>query len=127
MDNLNSEISPLMVWRVENTAGDGPYWNLGSFIWAVGPHNPSTGRPGPYEDEILVHELKRLGFTHRRPLPPDYTFGFETREDALKWFDPRELEKLAEYGYHLVEVPARRVIRGATQVIFWRAKWTHTP
>jgi hypothetical protein len=55
----------------------------------------------------------------------NHIFGFLDRQDALDWFDKSWLDRLAQFGFNLVEVEADHdsiiISRSCKQIIFKRA------
>jgi hypothetical protein len=110
------------IWRVENDRGEGPY-NIYKQPPTEQTESPVEGvdRAGEFEgvESALVDypgpiaqldpkedfSTRSYNVLSRK----GYPFGFKTAEHAINWFSEEGLEKLKEHGYHLKQVPARRV------------------
>jgi hypothetical protein len=106
----------MLVYRVENSEGGGPY-TFYSFdkadkaVVAVSnalkeAHNESHHHPPPHSDGIsFVRHYERCGFV--------------SIEDLVQWFDGW-LQKLHDVGFRMAiyDVPTDRVRAGEKQVVF---------
>lgn len=73
--------------RIEDYTESGPYKDSG---WHTGPHNSSTGRPGPPYDFVEEYKSK---------YGVDPRFGFKNWKQAKRWFRSREMRALYNMGY----------------------------
>lgn len=109
------------IYRVENSFGEGPYFNKqrdkegSSWVqtWAESPHNDSR-HPEPFDDEVLKTKMDDNQF-----FMDEYICGFLNMEQVKSWFSEKELKNLAKIGYKLkaIEVFHEDVIVGKTQVL----------
>lgn len=101
----------MLVYRVERLEGYGPY-HYGAYelihqrsgfdTWSSqSPH------PGPEYD----------GLDHNRF---NHVFGFKSREQLKKWFEPHARQYLAKKKYKvgIYSVPSKHVQRGGKQITF---------
>jgi len=111
----------MMVWRVQNRRGQGPYRDNNKDIevydWAkrVSRHN-NYKHPNPRQDSLLVPIVgdfneKKWG---------NYRCGFLNNTQARKWFTTGEFKSMAKFGFHLVQVEAEddSILLGTSQIIF---------
>jgi hypothetical protein len=101
------------IYRVQNSRGKGPYTTSGlqgGSAWWSKPHI-SPRHPTPRTDR---------GFTpaDRYDLNEKHRFGFESEEQAKKWFSKEEMEKLNSYGFKLTPVKASKVWGSKKQVFY---------
>ena len=97
------------IYRVQDSNGNGCYRELGSRYWAEQDHDDED-HPMPSEDGIDIDDYKDL--------PDDHRFGFRTKDQAMRWFNERELENLAEHGYYLKRVRGKVIMDGFKQCVF---------
>lgn len=112
----------MLVYRVENAAGGGPY--QGNLQWHPSSEN-SRSHPGPYSDKLLAPHWGQL-WTHRRD--ETYSFGFMSLDALLEWFyDPSWREHAEAMGYAIAvyEIDPEAeidgflgVYLGTTQLVF---------
>lgn len=89
-----------------------------------GPYRPGittkwADRWGPDLPDIITE----FGAAWVSEIPDGWASGcgFLSLAVLRRWFSPRELRRLKELGFHVVEMDADRIIRvGAMQVIFAR-------
>lgn len=96
----------MIVWRVENDKGEGPYihprfhsYKLSDMAFA---HRNST-HPDPFDENIKFDE--------------SYYCGFHNHSSVLEWFDGY-IDILTEYNYKIVKYKANNVLLGKKQVMF---------
>ena len=100
----------MMVLRVENDKGEGPYQGFKG--WG-GYKNYSCDiftQPEPWQDGIDDYALTS-----------DHRFGFESFDQFIKWFNPKlrnDLLFFAKNGFKLVEYEGSDVLKGNRQVCF---------
>jgi hypothetical protein len=101
----------MLVYRVENADGEGPY--AGFKTTDLSRHYNTDTHPGPYYDNIpSVHSYHR--------------FGFSSAEKFVSWFNEDERASLAGDGYRMsiYDVDPAHVIHGRKQVVFEAAEAT---
>lgn len=96
----------MIVWRVQNKEGLGPYMSIDSILWRRRSHD-TRRHPEPPEDNIPLMEVRE-----------SWKCGFKTKKQALEWFAKTELVRLERLGFTLQKVEAKRVWRGNRQVVF---------
>ena len=104
----------MLVYRMENRNGRGPYRSLSEPArWLRDEHGISL-----YDDDL-------------HPVPPDDgvpfppwegSFGFASREALDRWFPKEARQLLREKGQHVTvyEVPENMVEQGRNQLVFHR-------
>ena len=107
----------MIVYRVENERGCGPYGYGG---WQDEPHNHMNGRPAPQNCEVMSSEWAK----HSNG---QYYFGFESLVHLYAWFTPTEIRALSSLGFAIVTIEVDRadVVFGSNQVAFYRERSTH--
>lgn len=142
------EEGPMLVWRVQNAQGKGPYRkgpaagrgdldpNLPSKERALYRFVMSGDRYGKHP-EITSGDARLLVGSMLQPVPPEdferhewhampeatlkqYKFGFPTKRAAADWLGTKALARLEQEGFKLVQVPARRVVlsKSGRQLLF---------
>lgn len=107
------------VYRVQDAFGNGPYDTSGVYI-----RDDARRRPAPFSGRYGVREIYKEGNFYARDKAAFFSwrclFGFETREDAIRWFGPKKIKDLARLGYTIRPVLARRVWRSRSgkQIFF---------
>lgn len=101
------------VYRIEDDAGNGPFQS-GCFFG--GFHNGDDFR-NPAQEPRLRRRWYR-GDLDR------YFCGFQSRDEARRWFPPRFLPSLDGFDLTTWRVPRRHVAFGRDQVMFDRARAT---
>lgn len=96
----------MIVWRVQDKDGKGPYMSIDSILWRRRSHD-TRKHPAPHEDNISLSEVREA-----------WKCGFKTKKQALEWFAKTELVRLERLGFTLQKVEAKRVWRGNRQVVF---------
>jgi hypothetical protein len=99
----------VLVYRVENEAGEGPYWTGDADGVGMESQDAPAIHPSPYYDGMGLH------FT------PGMLCGFVSVAQFKRWFYRKEWRRgLAALGYKLMvyEVPPDMVVRGHRQVAF---------
>lgn len=102
----------MIVWRVENKEGFGPYQALDDYGW---DHQNQDHQPRPWDDlDFDGHEIR------------DYRFGFSSQEQMQAWFGDKDRAFLASHGFELVlyDVPPDAILTGEKQVAFKRDQST---
>jgi hypothetical protein len=101
-----ADLKTATVYRVENSAGKGPYTDatpneVCNFISCVA----DDAHPMPWDDDIPY---------------PDFQFahGFKSIRDLRNWFTPKGRTFLAGIGFCVAAYKAARVLRGKHQVVF---------
>lgn len=95
------------VYRVENSAGEGPY-KAGSLKQDdANPNQPPAHTDFPPE---VFEAMDEQG----------HKFGFETPQQAINWFGGKSFRALQQQGFKLVQVPAKQVwpSKSGTQCIY---------
>lgn len=107
----------MIVYRVENSEGLGPYRGHG---WHPTRHMDKVTHPNPNWDEGMVEEWHRRVGNH---YDSQYVFGFESMDQLNAWFNDQEMSDLMVFGYSIVafEVADSDVIIGRKQLAFVRA------
>lgn len=120
-------MSDVVIYRIENADGDGPYNpSRGLDIYEC-PYYPQPGtreeaeqHPAPAHDSALVEAWAAVSMTSRRL--NDWRYGFASVAQLRRWFaDDRVLEWLQRHGYHLATYTVRgegRVVVGHSQVMY---------
>ena len=110
----------MLVYRIQNELGRGPY----SFSW--GEYVSEGARhPSPCEDSGMAVEWGQRNFRNVASL--DYYFGFTNETQLRTWFyRDKWLSMMKEHGLKLTiwEVAAADVIVGHTQLAFIRERAT---
>lgn len=97
----------MFIWRVENDLGMGCYYSADETKDILERHTDPVTHPEPKDDRGIKRNLK-LG----------EICGFLTEEQALNWFDKKELELLIALGYTLKKVKVSQIIAiGEKQVL----------
>lgn len=108
----------MLIYRVENSNGIGPYTNEDNLMQKH-TYSGNPKQPEPGEDFTL-----RLAMTAKfkdLELPEKYKFGFCSLEQARKWIYKKSwCNSLRNNGYRLVafEVPDKYVLSGRSQVVY---------
>ena len=106
----------MIMWRVENEEGDGPYNCSIRDAWRFKDHTRATGRPTPEEDpELAVQIAKKWG--DRWSMPSTCIFGFKTLKQYKAWFSKGERQRLKKLGYKLVKMKVESMIWSKYQAI----------
>ena len=110
----------MIAWRVQNAAGRGPYSVLrGNVTWQTGcPHSGCDCHPNPTKELGVDWYILTYGTPKGRLL-----CGFLSKKQALAWFAPMELERLARFGFVLQKVHVTGILAGnrrSKQVVFYR-------
>ena len=122
----NDPAKPMLVWRVQDQHGLGPYQAAAALEDGLVPGDPSN-QPEPDRD-FTARELK----VGRIPAHGTYgygqaVFGFESPKHAVRWFGDiggrggaNALKWMGDQGFSLVQVPASKVWRSKSgrQVMF---------
>ena len=94
------------VWRVENEEGEGCY--IDTDILLDYCHTDENGRPNPRFDKGILRYPKQ-----------EELCGFESREQAIEWFDYGLLRVLYREGYRLKKFDNVNITaRGQKQILF---------
>lgn len=97
----------MIVYRVEDEAGGGPYrggkWED---LLGVLASNPTYSHPTPADDGISIYGTR------------GWHCAFASIEQAKAWFDDTEREAMADRGFQLSVYDAPKVKAGAHQVMF---------
>lgn len=101
----------MLVLRVENENGDGPYWLGPGYEYIHGSMDGTIDydrHPPPFADGI-----RKIG---------KCIFGFSSLSDLKAWFNARECIRLKDHAYRVsvFEVPREAVRPGQSQVVFKR-------
>lgn len=119
----DDEARPVTVYRVQNAKGEGPY-HTESYreLLSIMTSLPTRRTPGPEED-FPKKDLKETSsdadpyyFFPKREI----RFGFHSPEAAQKWFGKEALASLAERGFRLTPVKAKKawISKTKRQVMF---------
>lgn len=92
-----------IIYRVENSRGEGPY---------TGPTHP--GHPDTPDAQVSSRPYPREDFAPDELGSNDRLYGFESPEHAAQWFGAHGLRSLARIGYNLTAVPAKKVWRSGS-------------
>ena len=105
----------VLVYRVENTDGVGPYWGKirDWYNKSRCRHDIGLNRPGP-------GECPKIKSTFGRNVPIDYNFGFYSLASLKTWFPKSDRKLLKEDGYSIsvYKVPKKSYFRATKQCIF---------
>lgn len=102
-----------VVYRVQDSYGNGPYGASGSGIssqdWADDNDPSHMSKPCPQEDGIPLNQVSSR-----------YHCGFESMDALENWFSPTELGRLKDLGFFIYEitVPEAECIFGDSQLMF---------
>ena len=90
----------MYVYRMENKQGRGPYDSISD--WMEEDHVRETGRPGPWEDELMneLRVLEKYG---------EVLFACPTLDAAHAWFTEQERYNLAQRGFMINRVPVKEI------------------
>jgi hypothetical protein len=108
----------MRIWRIEAEDGMGPYRGPAKDELTV------MQKAGIYHSTSTQHPNVQMSFTQRVKdnwyAYMNYRFGFTSKRQMLRWFEPHELERLCECGARVMiyEVPDEHVIKGRKQCIF---------
>lgn len=94
----------MLVYRVENERGIGPYLSFSPLLEDMGKAHADRGHPDPYDDGITGM------------MASEYC-AVRSLEDAQTWFDGYG-EVLDEAGFELNVWEAQDVTEGVAQVVF---------
>ena len=110
------------VWRVQNEAGQGPYYGTDELKWHDTPHNDTRNHPPPQFDKGFDrNDISAMTDFHPVPRSVRHenpSFGFESEEHLKNWFSPVELHRLAGLGFKPVKLKARKVWSSGKQAFF---------
>ena len=95
----------MLIYRIENAEGKGPYMSVGQSAFATEYHNEGSGRPEPEYDFAPTKWEKAHKYK--------WVFGFSTLDQLSKWFNLKERKKLNELGFKvaLYEAPVYEASR----------------
>lgn len=105
---------PALLVRVQDDDGRGPFRPGFSGRWFEGR---AFHYPPPFYEEFGVGILDRMR--------PGYHYGSAVRtlDQLRRWFNDRELAKLMELGYSVVQIDADLILAEShNQVVFGRAR-----
>ena len=86
-----------MVYRIEDDKGIGVYRSEISPEWI--DSNDRT-KPTPWEDEELLKSTN-IHVDDKYYVIEDYSFGFKSVSQMLKWFKKEQLKTLTELGFNI--------------------------
>lgn len=120
MDNLGniylidpSEHLNIEIMRFQNSKGLGPYHDkeLGTMLHDVRYGYDPERQPIPANDDFsaLAERLINQGIGN---------FGFLNEDQAFRWFSPKQIDLMSQYGYFLVKINVSRAFLGKNQVLF---------
>lgn len=107
----------MIIYRVENKDGDGPYIKGFTLMWDNSRQSRETN-PSPQEDPTLANAIASQGINVSQ-----FRFGFKTLEQLEQWFSAEELARLKALGFEVKQVQAQLVIEGDSQILFKRAHY----
>jgi len=99
----------MLVYRVENKNGVGPYTGIRGIRHVLGRKHGRGGvhlRPLPQDDGITMEHHTAL------------VCGFCTMTQLRYWFTPRDLRILADLGYTIRTYHTEDVLVGGKQIMF---------
>ena len=108
----------MIIYRVENEHGHGPYNGTRSADWMEVCHEDRK-HPG-VEDDVWYNSLgdivsgRYVFIVLRMVIREDYLFGFRCMEELNDWFSCVELMRLQKLGFEVHVLDA--------QVVFWSSK-----
>ncbi len=110
----SSKINKKLVWRVQNSEGQGPYTSCSEW-WRTRSHVDYI-HPTFIEDNFSPGQKRQFAYN----CSGLYRYGFVSKRQALKWFSAKELKTLVTRGYRLQKVTASYMMsnRRAKQCIF---------
>lgn len=110
----------MIVYRVENEFGEGPYTACGIFLddWSKRTHC-FPNHPTIWDDSISrSNKIKAPIY--------DYSCGFDSEEQLFNWFNKSEIKNLKRIGFDIVKinVHAAHVLFGTSgkQIMFRKSK-----
>lgn len=110
-------------WRVENSERHGPYRTGADGVSAADRYYDAAG---VWQGDLItagLHPLPsddggELGDTWWNISSPEYRFGFNSKEQALEWWEsPEGRAKLHDLGYSLVMYNAKERVDGNMQSV----------
>jgi ADP-ribose pyrophosphatase YjhB (NUDIX family) len=117
----DDESSPMIVHRIQNAAGEGPYSrNAPAAVVVAGRkhyyNKLKSGAPDPQpvpHRDFPEHEHEQLVLANQDEEDGGnpFRFAFEKPEHASEWFGPEAMDVMKQHGYTLQQVPAARVYR----------------
>jgi hypothetical protein len=116
----NDPKNPLVVYRVQNEKGEGPYsGEIFDTAFQATSGKPFSEIPGPMVD-FTSKERENESPRWRTGLDPALRFAFETPQHAVDWFGEKGIKQLTDKGYPITPVKAKKVFRGKSgkQVMF---------
>lgn len=118
----------MIVYRIENEIGSGPYVSCPFFSWKVTNHSDEK-HPGAINDNfhLYFHDCKEEYWNNRESSPlKNYIFGFDSLEKLNQWFCEKEIENLKKLNYNIqkYEIDYEFVLEGESkkQVIFLKER-----
>lgn len=104
-----------LVYRIENSNGDGPYYEDQIYEERSEDEQPTPYHPDYAGQDFTDKELDFL-FEKREPL----LFGFDSPYDAVLWFGEDTLSDLYNKGFKVCEMHAKKVYLSHTkrQIMF---------
>lgn len=88
----------MIVWRIEDKYGQGVFRSDYSPTWI--DNTDIDDMPTPFEDTEL---MEKVGFRPDSPscVVNEYSFGFKSVDQMLKWFSKEQLKALSELGFNI--------------------------
>jgi len=120
----------MIVKRVENKSGEGPYQGIEMDEWVLSNHGDNN-HPNRFEDRFSTYLLEKrckvnLLLKDNYSNIDDYYFGFELKRNLNNWFSKKELKNLKGLGFHVVkyEISTKYVLQGKSkkQIMFLKSK-----
>lgn len=113
----------MTVYRVENDAGEGPYWASARPVWRAERVYDKRGykHPSPLDDFPWLEDLHA---TLGERILARFHFAFPSVRAAVRWFGAAGLRELAACGFTLraYEVPCALVSSSGRQCMFVRER-----
>lgn len=102
--------SKVIIWRVEDCSGKGPYRDAKYLIGPLAEHSCANGRPNLWSDNLDVNL--------------SYYCGFRSRSQMRRWFRLKDWRWLWSQGFKVVTytISKRWVRYGSKQVTFRKSK-----
>lgn len=103
----------IVVYRVQDREGRGPYRPRFSHYWT----DPEHDARNPLEP-TMMYDPRTMVLRHNSDA---FGYAFRTPSLLLEWFSITELHRLAELNYYPVTMLVDRVLKESPrQLIFWR-------
>jgi hypothetical protein len=127
--HVSTKETEMLVYRIENAAGEGPYRGNGDCKRWLLSGAASSSRPPPFEDKRL-REIRnycgdrKISQLHALLAKDATACGFSSMKQLRIWFNFSDVRRLAREGFHIYcyEVPKQNVMQGSNQVLFDKSR-----